>query len=67
MSRSKTFTLECGCEWQIQEIPRSLHTREIWTKFCAVCDAEQKLMKDAAHAAHRERTAIRSLTEELET
>lgn len=67
MSRAKTIKEPCGCEWQIQEIPRSLHTREIWTKFCPACDAEQKIMRDAAWAAHREKVAIRSLTEELTT
>jgi hypothetical protein len=65
VSRSKTFTEECGCQWQLQEIPRSLHTREIWTSFCPTHDAEQKAMRDAAHAAHREQNLVRSLTEEL--
>ena len=65
MSRSKTFTESCGCQWQLQEIPRSLHTREIWTQECVAHAAEQKIMREAAHAAHREQNLIRSLTEEL--
>ena len=54
-----------GCTYEIQSIPRTLQHREVWVEFSPACDAEQRAMREAAWAAHRERTAIRSLTEEL--
>jgi hypothetical protein len=70
MSRNKTVTVKCndactGCELIYEQTPRSLHIREIWGQLSPACDAEQKAMREAAHAAHRERNLILSLTEEL--
>jgi hypothetical protein len=70
MSRAITRTIRCndactGCEYEIQSIPRTIQFREIWTRLSPACDAEQRAMRDAAQAAHREQNLIRSLTEEL--
>jgi hypothetical protein len=68
--RTKSTIVKCndactGCELVFESIPRTMQVREIWGKLSPACDAEQRAMRDAAHAEHRERTAIRSLTEEL--
>ena len=63
--RVKTITEPCGCEWQLQEIPRSMHTREIWTSFCPAHDAEEKALRAAAHAAHVERNRIKTIEQEF--
>jgi hypothetical protein len=70
MSRTKTVKVKCndactGCELVYESISRSLTVREIWGQLSPACDAEQKAMRAAAAATHRERVAIRSLTEEL--
>jgi hypothetical protein len=70
MSRTKSTIVKCndactGCELIYESIPRSLHIREVWGKLSPACDAEHRAYHEAAAAANRERTAIRSLTEEL--
>lgn len=63
--RSKVVTQECGCEVHFEPISRSLFIRERWGKFCPTHSEEFNQLHAAAAAANRERTAIRSLTEEI--
>ena len=70
MSKRIIKTIKCngacsGCELIIEQIPRTIQFREIWGQLSLACDAEHKAYRAAAMAEHRERTAIRSLTEEL--
>jgi hypothetical protein len=68
--KAVTRTVKCndactGCTYEVQQITRTIQFREIWTQLSPACDAEQRAMRAAALADHRERTAILSLTEEL--
>lgn len=54
-----------GCTYEVQSIPRSLHTREIWVEYSPACNAEQQAMAAAARASHAERNRIKALEEEF--
>jgi hypothetical protein len=63
--RAITYTEPCGCQWQRQDIPRSTHTREIWTALCPAHDAEHKALKAAAESDRVERNRVKALEEEF--
>jgi hypothetical protein len=63
-------TVQCnpacaGCTFEVQSIPRTLQTRQVWVEFSPACDAEQRQMREAARASHVERNRIRALAEEF--
>lgn len=67
---SQSRTVKCnpactGCTYEIQQIPRTIQFREIWTQLSPACDAEQRAMREAARAGHAERNRIKALEEEF--
>lgn len=67
MSRAIRHVQECGCVYETQAIPRTMHTREIWTEFCVAHDAENKALKAEAERGYRVTEAERELRREFTT
>jgi hypothetical protein len=65
MSRAARHVQECGCVYETQQIPRSMHTRDIWTEFCVAHDAENKSLKAEAERGYRITQEERALREEF--
>jgi hypothetical protein len=70
MSRNKIVSVKCndactGCELVYEQVPRSLHVREIWGQLSPACDAEEKAFRAEARRDYEARARERALIEEF--
>lgn len=56
MSRLKTTTEPCGCQWVIEP-----NGRESWSELCAAHGAEHKALHESAQRQHTEERRMREL------